>query len=83
MRVEQIVSLVYTLLGLLSSFLTNHLYSIGFGLVIAVVTSFAIYFASLPLLIAFVKDKKKTILLNSFITFLLIWLTMWILIYNL
>jgi uncharacterized membrane protein required for colicin V production len=83
MKVEQKIILAYTILGLFSGFLTNYLSMAGLGLIVAVATSFAIYFISLPFLTAFVKTKKTLLFYNSFVTFLLVWLTIWILLYNL
>jgi O-antigen/teichoic acid export membrane protein len=82
MKVEQKIVMVYTILGILSGFLTNYLFS-EFGLIVAISTSFAIYFLSFLLLVIFVKKKKIMLFYNSFMTFLLVWLTIWILLYNL
>jgi hypothetical protein len=82
MKVEQKIVIVYTILGLISGFLTNYLFMAGLGLIVAVSTPFAVYFISLSLLTAFVK-KKTLLFYNSFVTFLLVWLTIWILLYSL
>jgi hypothetical protein len=81
MKVEQKIAMVYTVLGILSGFLTN--YMIGFGLTIAVLTPFIIYFISFPFLTFLVKKKRLMLFYNSFVTFVLVWVTIWILMYNL
>jgi hypothetical protein len=81
MKVEQKIVMIYTILGLISGFLTNHI--IGFGLLVATLIPFVFYFISFLLLTIFVKGKKTYLFYNSFVTFLLVWLTIWILLYNL
>ncbi|MEM7822432.1 MAG: hypothetical protein QXI23_03035 [Candidatus Aenigmatarchaeota archaeon] len=83
MRVEQKIVMVYTLLGLVSSFITNYLYTLGLNLMIVIALSLSIYFITLPLLLILTKNKKMIIFYNSFVTFILVWLTFWILLYNL
>ncbi|MEM5869848.1 MAG: hypothetical protein QXR09_01630 [Candidatus Aenigmatarchaeota archaeon] len=82
-RVEQKIVMVYTLLGLVSSFITNYLYTLGLNLMIVIALSLSIYFITLPLLLILTKNKKMIIFYNSFVTFILVWLTFWILLYNL
>jgi FtsH-binding integral membrane protein len=81
MKVEQKIVFAYTILGLFSGFLTNYLFMAGLGLIVATAAPFAIYFISLSFLAVF--TKKKMLFYNSFVTFLLVWLTVWILLYNL
>lgn len=83
MRVEQKIVMVYTILGLLSGFLTNYSHGVGLWLEVAIVAPFSLYFISLPFLAAIVRKKKTTVFYNSFLTFLLVWLTVWILLFNL
>ena len=81
MKVEQKIVMIYTFLGFVSGFLTN--YTIGLGLTIAFSIPFIIYFISLPFLTYLVKKRKIILFYNSFVTFILVWLTIWILLYNL
>ena len=83
MKVEQKIVFAYTILGTLLGFLTNYLFKSGVDLTIAIAIPFVVYFVSLLPLITLVKEKKSWLFYNSFITFLLIWLTVWILFYNL
>jgi hypothetical protein len=63
--------------------MTNYLLNAGVGLSIALSLPFVIYFVSLIPLITLVKEKKSWLFYNSFITFILVWLTVWVLFYNL
>ncbi|MEM5829799.1 MAG: hypothetical protein QW040_01445 [Candidatus Aenigmatarchaeota archaeon] len=81
MKIEQKIVGIYTILGLISGFIANHLHT-TFGSIITLAISFAIYFISLPPFLIFVK-KKNVLLYNSSITFFLCWLTVWVLLYNL
>ena len=81
MKVEQKIAMIYTLLGFVSGFLTN--YTTGLSLTIALSIPFIIYFISLPFLTHSVKKKKTILFYHSFMTFILVWLTIWILLYNL
>jgi hypothetical protein len=51
-------------------------------LILALVLPFAVYFASLLPLMTLAKEKKSLLFYNSFITFILVWLTAWVLFYN-
>ncbi|MEM5879437.1 MAG: hypothetical protein QXU74_03015 [Candidatus Aenigmatarchaeota archaeon] len=83
MKTEQKIVMIYTLLGLVSGFMTNYLHTLELNLIIAIAISFSIYFVTLPLLLISTKKKKTMLFYNSFVTFLLVWLTIWILLYNL
>lgn len=83
MRIEQKIVFAYTVLGVLLGFMTNYLLNAGVGLSIALSLPFVIYFVSLIPLITLVKEKKSWLFYNSFITFILVWLTVWVLFYNL
>ena len=83
MKVEQKIVFAYTILGILLGFLTNYLFKSGVDLTIATAIPFVVYFVSLLPLITLVKEKKSWLFYNSFITFILVWLTVWVLFYNL
>jgi len=83
LKVEQKIVFAYTILGILLGFLTNYLFKSGVDLTIATAIPFVVYFVSLLPLITLVKEKKSWLFYNSFITFILVWLTVWVLFYNL
>jgi hypothetical protein len=70
------------MLGIFLGFVTNYLLKINADLSVALGLPPVVYFASLLPLIGLVKQKKSVLFLNSFITFILVWLTVWILFYN-
>lgn len=82
MKVEQKIVFAYTILGILLGFMTNYLLKMNVDLILALVLPFAVYFASLLPLMTLAKEKKSLLFYNSFITFILVWLTAWVLFYN-
>ncbi|MEM5854638.1 MAG: hypothetical protein QXG39_06980 [Candidatus Aenigmatarchaeota archaeon] len=79
MKVEQKIVLIYMLLGMALGFFTASFLdqaAIAFSL------PFFIYFSSFPISIL-LKIKKFSFFYLSFITFIMVWLTSWILLYNL
>jgi len=83
LKVEQKIILVYTILGISLGFATNYLLKINIDLTIALALPFVVYFLSFLPLTILVKQKKSLLFYNSFISFVLIWLTVWVLLYNL
>lgn len=83
MRIEQKIVFVYMILGIFLGLVTNYLLKTGIDLIIAMSLPFLVYLSSLFPLISLVKQKKSLLLLNSFITFILVWPTVWILLYSL
>jgi len=83
LKVEQKIVFAYTMLGVLLGFVTNYLLKINTSLSIALGLPPVVYFASLLPLTSLVKQKKSPLFFNSFVTFILVWLTVWILFYNL
>jgi len=82
MKVEKIIAFCYLVLGIAMGMVSN--YFTKSSSIIAFLIPFGIYVVSLFFLFRFVKNKKKTwIFYNSFITFALIWLVVWILVFNL
>jgi len=83
LKVEQKIILAYTVLGILLGFATNYLLKANVDLIIALALPFAVYFISFFPLNILAKQKKLLLFYNSFISFVLVWLTVWVLIYNL
>jgi hypothetical protein len=82
LKLEQKIVLVYTIFAALLGIATNYLLKNGFDLIISLGSPFVIYFVSLLLLTTLIKEKKSRLFYNSFITFILVWLTVWVLLYN-
>lgn len=82
MKIEQKIVLIYTLLAISSSFATHHFFGIG-DIFLAISLPLIVYAISLLLIFFWHKTKKILIFYNSFVTFFLIWVVLWILLYNL
>lgn len=79
MKVRKLVSL-FSVLGIIAGILSNYFSD----LILSILIPLVILFISITTLIKIQKPKKKKALIyNSFITFVLIWLMVWILLYNL
>jgi Mn2+/Fe2+ NRAMP family transporter len=84
MRIEQFIVLGYLFLGVSIGFVSNYFTKNNSALTFALTFPLFLYFVSLFPLLKFVRQKKKTWLFyNTFITFILVWLVVWILLYNL
>lgn len=71
---------IYTLLGVVLGVVSNYFSSLIYQLAIPL----AVYLISFFILIRYEKSKKpKWLFYNSFLTFLLVWFMVWILLYNL
>lgn len=86
MTIEQIIILIYACLGvgvgLISNFFTSTA-SPHQNLATALLVPLAVYFASLAFLLRTIQQKKKRWLVyNSFMTFILVWLVVWIFLFN-
>jgi len=79
MKLEQKIAIIYSFIGIASGFLSNFLNS----LLYAVILPLAVYSISFIILVRLSKRKILWLLSNSFITFLLVWLVVWIFLYNL
>lgn len=82
MKVEKKITLVYTTMGVFLGLLTAYLLKINANLVVALALPVVVYFLSFLVLGFLVRQKKILLLYNSFVTFILIWLTVWILVYS-
>ena len=84
MKTEKLLAFFYTVLGICAGIVSNFFTKIGYGLEINFIFPLIVYLISLFFLKRFVKQKKKGWLFsNTFITFILVWLVIWILLYNL
>ncbi|MBI2547181.1 MAG: hypothetical protein HYW23_01905 [Candidatus Aenigmarchaeota archaeon] len=77
---EKVLTLIYLVLGAVAGFVSNkfdYLISLGIGIII--------YLVSFIIVRKIVKAQKKTswYVLNSLVTFLLVWLVAWIMLRNL
>lgn len=87
LKTEQKIVLIYSILGasvaLTSSFFTSSLSPVN-NLFIAFLFPVLIYLVALGILLKTVKHKRvKSLLYNSFMSYFLLWLVIWILLYNL
>lgn len=79
MKLEQILALAYLVLGVASGFISNFLGNITLGLAVPLV----IYAISFGILVKLISYKKKNwLVVNSLITFILVWLVVWIFLFN-
>lgn len=84
MKIDQIIILIYVLLGLGLGTLSNYFLQIHSNLLLALGLPALAYFVTLlPLLKIVRQKKKKWLFFNSFITFILVWVLVWITLYNL
>ena len=82
MKVEQKTVAVYMVIGFLCGIFSNYLTSIN--LTLSLLVPVAVYFGTLLPLIRIVKERKFRVLIsNSLITFFLVWLMIWVFLYNL
>jgi len=83
LKAEQKIVFAYTVLGILLGAVANYLLKTNVDLILVIALPLVVYFVSLLPLMALVKEKKSWLFYNSFITFILVWLTAWVLLYNL
>jgi len=80
MKIEKILVLAFTFLGLFTGIVSNYISEASISILVAL----AIYCLSVFSMTKFVKEKKKKkLILNSFVTFILVWLVVWIFLFNL
>jgi Mn2+/Fe2+ NRAMP family transporter len=85
-KIEQKIVAVYFALGLLVALASSFIASLSpsNGLMISISISLAVYIIALVTLLRLVKYKKtKTLVQNSMLSYFLIWLVVWLLLYNL
>ena len=82
MLLEQKIVIVYLFVGIVCGLLSNYLTSINLAL--ALLVPVACYFVTLFPLIKIVKERRFRMLIsNSLITFFLVWIMIWVFLYNL
>jgi hypothetical protein len=82
-RIERTILFVFLALGILVGFISNYLIKSLNSLTLALLTPLVFYLIAQSPFMRFVKDKKKRwIFYNSFLTFFLIWIVVWIFLYN-
>jgi len=85
MKEQRIIVLLFTVLGLICGYLSDYLFSSfeNAGLPLAVITPLLICVVSISLTSKYIRGKKKSWMIsNTFITFILVWLVIWIFLYN-
>jgi len=82
MKLEQKIVAAYLLVGLVCGILSNYLASIN--LAYALLVPLGIYFVTLVPLVKVVKERRFRMLIsNSLVTFFLVWIMVWVFLYNL
>lgn len=82
MLLEQRIVTVYLFVGIVCGLLSNYLTSINLAL--ALLVPVVCYFVTLFPLIKIVKERRFRMLIsNSLITFFLVWIMIWVFLYNL
>ena len=83
MKAEQIIASAYAGLGIIFGFLSNFVTgSIG-NVYLAFILPIVFYIVTSPLLFKMAKGKKRNVMIsNSLITFLCVWIVVWIILYN-
>ena len=82
MKLEQKLVLIYLVIGIVMGVLSNYLYK-NMGLAVGVITPFVDYAISIAAFLNIVKERKvKSVVINSFVTFILFWLVIWIFLFN-
>ena len=83
MKIEKSLILIYLGVGIVLGYLSSY-FSKSSNLIVSVLLPIAIYSLTFPILIKFIKHKKRQWLFtNSFVTFILVWLVAWIFFFNL
>lgn len=79
MNLEQKLISIFSLLGIVSGFISNYFRIFSLSLILPLV----IYCLVFLILTKFIKEKKiKWMITNSLITFILVWLVVWIFLFN-
>jgi hypothetical protein len=76
MKIDQIIVIAFSFLGILAGIISN--YS---GEILSFAIPLVIYAASCFLLVKLVKSKIINLIISSFVTFVLVWTMVWILLY--
>jgi len=83
MKVDQVIVGIYLLMGFFAGYLSDYFVKLN-NLTVSLLLPLLIYVVSQPVLLKMVKQKKKRWLVsNSFSTFFLVWILVWITLNNL
>lgn len=84
MKIERTILFVFLALGILLGFASNYFTKTLNSFILALIAPLVVYLVAQAPFMKLVKDKKKRwIFYNSFLTFFLVWLVVWIFLYNL
>lgn len=82
MKIEQMLSIIFSGMGLVAAFVSNFI--LNFSFIISMAIPLIIYVISFNFVLKHPHDKKKRILfINSFFSFFLVWIIALIILYNL
>lgn len=82
MKIEQKLSIIFSGMGLVTALISNFI--TNFSVIVALVIPLIVYVATFNFVLRHPHDKKKRVLfVNSFFSFFLVWLIVWIILYNL
>jgi len=83
MKIDQILVGAYFVLGILFGYVSNYFNKTLSNLTLALLVPIIIFAVTQPILLIFIKQKKKTwVISNSLVTFIFVWLMVWILLHN-
>ena len=83
MRADQVIVAAYLVLGIVIGMVSNYFNKVLGSLLLAFIIPIVVYLISAFPLFKLVKQKKKNWLVkNSLITFLLVWIIIWIVAHN-
>ncbi len=79
MKLSQMLTLAYTGLGIVAGYISNAFENRA----VAILSAFLIYMITYVLLLKIISYKKRSWLVsNTLITFILVWLVVWIFLFN-
>jgi hypothetical protein len=83
MKAEQVITVVYVSLGIVFGFLSNYVMRTLSSIILAILIPIIFYAVSVGPLFKLGKlHKKKTLVSNSIITFFIVWIVTWIILFN-
>ena len=78
MKEDQLITIVFLLVGIISGFVSG----IFENIILAGSLPLLIYLLVFLISTKFIQTKKIKLLYGSFVTFVLVWLVIWIILYN-
>lgn len=83
MKAEQIITIVYVALGIVFGFISNYVLRTFSNIILAFLIPIIFYAVSVGPLFKLGKlQKKKMLVSNSSITFFIVWIVTWIILFN-